>query len=252
MSGLLVGKVALITGGGSGIGRAAALIFAREGAKVAVADVDEGTAEQTAVKIVGTGGEARPYAVDVRVDAQVGTLVERVVADFGRLDCAFNNAGIGGGGVASHEYPEEQFDQVIAVNLKGVWLCMKHEIPVMLRQGGGAIVNTASIAGLVAIGGIAYIASKHAVIGMTKKAAVEYADRGIRVNAVCPGNTDTPMMDRAFQRRPEREAEIRATSPMHRLATPDEIAEAAAWLCSDAASFVTGQALAVDGGWVAQ
>ena len=246
-------KVALVTGGGSGIGRASCLAFAREGARVAVADVDLSGAEETVRLIEGVGGRGVALQVDVTKSGEVESLVERVVEEFGRLDCAFNNAGVGGAVENTHEYPENEWDRVLGVNLKGVWLCMKYEIPVMLRQGGGAIVNTASIYGLSGAGGyIAYNAAKHGVVGVTKTAALEYTDVGVRVNAVCPGYILTPMTIPGIEANPELERRMVSQTPMGRMGQPKEIAEAVVWLCSDAASFVTGHTMTPDGGYMAQ
>jgi NAD(P)-dependent dehydrogenase (short-subunit alcohol dehydrogenase family) len=249
MPGELDGKVALITGGSSGIGRATAMLFAREGARVVAADVDVEGGEATVRAIRDSGGEATFVRADVSNEAEVQALVGRVVETYGRLNCAHNNAGIGGSGALTADYLQEDWDRVIGVNLTGVWLCMKHEIPVMLGQGGGTIVNTASVAGL---GGAlrlsAYVASKHGVIGLTRTAALEYAHAGLRINAICPGWTRTPLVESALASRPEMEAQINASEPLGRMATPEEIAEAVVWLSSDAASFVTGHAMVVDGG----
>ncbi len=246
-------KVALVTGGGSGIGRASCLAFAREGARVAVADVDLEGAEETVRLIEGVGGSGVGFRVDVRKSGEVEALVDRVVEEFGRLDCAFNNAGVGGEVQNTHEYPEDDWDRVLDVNLKGVWLCMKYEIPVMLRRGGGAIVNTASIYGLSGAGGyIAYNAAKHGVVGVTKTAALEYAEIGIRVNAVCPGYILTPMTIPGIEANPELERRMVSQTPMGRMGRPEEIAEAVVWLCSDGASFVTGHTMTPDGGYMAQ
>jgi NAD(P)-dependent dehydrogenase (short-subunit alcohol dehydrogenase family) len=243
---LLDGKVALVTGAGSGIGRATALTFAREGAKVVVADIIAEGGEETVRMVKAAGGEALFVKTDVSKAAEVEALITKVVQTYGRLDCAFNNAGIEGVFVSTAECSEENWDRTLAINLKGVWLCMKYEIPQMLKQGGGAIVNTASVAGLVGFAGLpAYVASKHGVAGLTKTAALEYAKAGIRVNAVCPGGISTPMTERLFKA-------VAALEPVGRMGKPEEIAEAVVWLCSDAASFVTGHAMAVDGGMVAQ
>ena len=253
MAELLQGKIALVTGGGSGIGRASALAFAREGAKVVVADVVIDGGEETIGLIKKAGGEAIFVKADVSKAAEVEALVNKAVEAYGRLDCTYNNAGIEGIMASTTDYTEEAWDRVMAINLKGVWLCMKYEIPQMLKQGGGAIVNTASVAGL--LGGQrmpAYVASKHGVVGLTKTAALEYAKSGIRVNAVCPGAIRTPMMERAIAMRPEFERQALAAEPIGRMAKPEEVAEAVAWLCSDAASFVTGHSMVVDGGMVAQ
>jgi NAD(P)-dependent dehydrogenase (short-subunit alcohol dehydrogenase family) len=253
MAGRLDGKIALVTGGSSGIGRASALAFAREGAKVVVADVTAEGGQETVRLIKEAGGEARFLKVDVARAAEVETLITQTVAAYGRLDCAYNNAGIEGAFVSTTEYPEADWDRVLAINLKGVWLCMKYEIAQMLQQGGGAIVNTASGAGLVGVAGLsAYVASKHGVVGLTKTAALEYAKAGIRVNAVCPGVIQTPMVARLTSQRPEMAEALVAAEPMGRTGKPEEIAEAVVWLCSQAASFVTGHAMSVDGGYVAQ
>jgi NAD(P)-dependent dehydrogenase (short-subunit alcohol dehydrogenase family) len=253
MAGHVEGKVALVTGGASGIGRAMALTFAREGAKLVVADMNTEGGQQTVHMITEQGGEASFVQTDVTQPAAVAALIAKTVETYGRLDCAHNNAGISGGGRAlTAEYSEERWHQVLAVNLTGVWLCMKYEIPQMLHQGGGVIVNTASVAGLIGGRGLAaYVASKHGVVGLTKTAALEYAPQGIRVNCVCPGVIHTPMTERGLSD-PERRARIIASEPMGRVGTPEEVAEAVVWLCSDAASFVTGHTMTVDGGFVAQ
>ncbi|MDA1100279.1 MAG: SDR family oxidoreductase [Proteobacteria bacterium] len=249
------GRAGLVTGAGSGIGRAAAVKFASEGAKVVIADVDTDGSEATKAMIDQLGGEALCVCTDVTRAADVEALVERTVAAYGRLDFAFNNAGIAGDIVPLIDYSEELWDRVIGVNLKGVWLCMKYEIRQMLSQtpGGGAIVNTASVMGLIssASNPVAYTASKHGVIGITKNAALGYAGSGIRVNAVCPGYIMTPLVEGILERHPERKAQILADHPVGRLGVPEEISEAAVWLCSDAASFVNGTAMTVDGGYVA-
>jgi len=253
MAGLVTGKVAIVTGGGSGIGRASALAFAREGAKVVVADVVVEGGEETVRLIQHNGGAAIFVKTNVSKAAEVEALVARAVLTYGRLDCAHNNAGIEGPGATTVDYAEESWERVLAINLTGVWLCMKYEIPHMLKQGSGAIVNTASTAGLVGYPrGSAYVASKHGVVGLTKTAALEYAKSGIRVNAVCPGAIDTPMMGRITDHRPQRAARMAAAEPVGRMRQPAEIAEAVVWLCSEAASFVTGHAMAVDGGMTAQ
>jgi len=253
MASLVTGKVAIVTGGGSGIGRASALAFAREGAKVVVADVVVAGGEETVCLIQHNGGAAIFVKTNVSKAAEVEALVARAVLTYGRLDCAHNNAGIEGPGASTVDYAEESWERVLAINLTGVWLCMKYEIPQMLKQGSGAIVNTASTAGLVGYPrGSAYVASKHGVVGLTKTAALEYAKSGIRVNAVCPGAIDTPMMGRITDHRPQRAARMAAAEPVGRMGQPAEIAEAVVWLCSEAASFVTGHAMAVDGGMTAQ
>ena len=253
MADLMRGKVALVTGAGSGIGRAAAQIFAREGAKVAAADVNQASAEETVGLIRAAGGEAFGLQADVSKAAEVEAMVAAVVETFGRLDCAFNNAGIEGALASTADYTEADWAPVIAVNLTGVWLCMKYEIPRMLETGGGAIVNTSSAAGLLGAPRMsAYVASKHGVVGLTKTAALEYAKSGVRVNAVCPGVIDTSMVGRLKERRPRMFEKIVRGEPIGRIGRPEEIAETAVWLCSDAASFVTGHAMSVDGGIVAQ
>ena len=249
----LAGKIALITGGGGGIGRATALAFAAEGAKVAVADVNPLTASAVAEEINAHGGEAIGIAVDVSRDDQVTDMIEQVVARFGRLDIAFNNAAID----IEHEplarCSEEMFDSLMSVNVKGVWLCMRREIEQMLKQGGGAIVNTSSIGG---VGGAPrqpiYGATKHAVLGLTKAAALEYGRKGIRVNAVCPGVIRTPMMERALEREPRRREQMGKIHPIGRVGEAEEIARAVVFLSSDDASFVLGEALMVDGGYTAR
>jgi NAD(P)-dependent dehydrogenase (short-subunit alcohol dehydrogenase family) len=253
MAGQLDGKVALVTGAGSGIGRASALTCAREGAKVMVADIVVEGGEETVQLVKNTGGDASFIKVDVSKAADVEAMVNRVVETYGRIDCAHNNAGIEGQLASTDEYSEEMFNRVIAINLTGVWLCMKYEIPHMLKQGSGAIVNTASGAGLVGVAGMsAYVASKHGVVGLTKTAALEYAKSGIRVNAVCPGLIQTPMVERLTNAQPQLGEALVAAEPIGRTGRPEEIAESVLWLCSDAASFVTGHAMSVDGGYVAQ
>jgi len=254
MAGLLDGKSALITGGGGGIGRATALVFAREGARVAVADYAAETAAETVGLINANGGQAITLTGDISRANDVRTMLDDTIVAFGRLDCAFNNAGIAGwhveaAGKKTADWSEEAFDRMIEVNLKGVWLCMRAEIRQMLTQGGGAIVNTASIAGLAGLPtSSAYVAAKHGVVGLTKTAAIEYAEAGIRVNAVCPGYIHTRMTEETMRRRG---AAILAQTPLHRMGNPEEIAEMVVWLCSDRASYVTGVAYNVDGGWMA-
>ena len=253
MPNLVKDKVALVTGGGSGIGRASALTFAREGAKVVVSDVVVEAGKETVQLIKNADGEAVFIKTDVAQVSDVEALIAKAVEAYGRLDCAHNNAGIEGNSAKVADYDEADWDRVIAINLTGVWLCMKYEIPQMLQQGSGAIVNTSSVAGFLGFRtGSAYVASKHGVLGLTKTAALEYAKSGIRVNAVCPGAVDTPMMGRITDHRPHRAAKMAAGEPVGRMGTPQEIAEAVVWLCSDAASFVTGHPMTVDGGIVAQ
>ena len=253
MSGMLAEKVVLVTGGGSGIGRASAQALAREGAEVVVTDVVAEGGNETVRLIEEAGGKAVFILGDVADATDVERIIGEVEARHGRLDCAFNNAGIEGSQAPTAECTEENWDRVLRVNLKGIWMCMKYEIPLMLRRHGGSIVNTASVAGLVGFPNIAaYNASKGGVIQLTKTAALEYAKEGIRVNAVCPGVIRTPMVERFLDGSAEAEAAFIAMEPVGRMGTPEEIAEAVAWLCSDASSFVTGDALPVDGGLVAQ
>ncbi len=245
------GKVAVVTGGNSGIGRATAIRFAQEGAKVVVAARRIQQGEETVEEITSAGGEAIFVSTDVSKAAQVESMVNQAVEAYGRLDFAFNNAGTSTSGLM-HEATEEDWDRVIDVNLKGVWLCMKYEITQMLAQGGGAIVNDSSGAGLVGEGNAPiYAASKFGVVGLTRSSALRYARSGIRINAVCPGAVPTPGLQGALDRRPELEEWFGAHEPIGRLGEPNEIAEAVVWLCSDSASFVTGVAMPVDGGMVA-
>ncbi len=254
MAGILAGKTALVTGGASGIGRATALAMAREGARVAVSDLSEESAAATVALINQAGGQAIAIGGDVAKEADVQAMVARTVAAFGRLDCAFNNAGIsprnvGPTGQRTHEMSQASFDAMLAVNLTGVFLCMKHEIPHMLAQGGGSIVNTASIAGLIGLPSATnYVASKHGVVGITKTAAMEYAKDNIRVNCVNPGYIKTPMTDPTMA---ERYDTLMTKVPMNRLGTADEIAEAVVWMLSDRASFMTGASHIIDGGYYA-
>ncbi len=247
-------KVAIVTGGSQGIGRTAALLFAQEGAKVMVADVKVAEGEETVRLIKEAGGEAAFVKADISQESQVQTMVDITIETYGRLDCAFNNAGVEAGKALTTliESPVEEFDRLISINLRGVFLCLKHEIPQLLKSGG-AIVNTASVAGLVGFQLSApYVASKHGVIGLTKAAALDYATSGVRINAICPGVTRTPMVDALIGGDKELESMIVGVHPMGRIAGPEEIARAAVWLCSQEASFITGVALAVDGGLVAQ
>jgi NAD(P)-dependent dehydrogenase (short-subunit alcohol dehydrogenase family) len=243
-------KVAIVTGGSFGIGQATALAFAKRGAKVAIVDWVED--QETLSQIQAIHGEAIFIKCDVSEASQVQAMVEKVIQTFGRIDFAFNNAGIEGITAPIQDCTEANWDKTIGVNLKGVWLCMKYEIGYMLRQGKGVIVNCASVAGLIGFPGLpAYVASKHAVVGLTKTAALENAKSGLRVNAVCPGVIRTPMVDRVTGKVKEVEKQYESMEPVGRMGEPSEVAEAVVWLCSDAASFVTGHAMPVDGGWIA-
>ncbi|GAB6389689.1 SDR family oxidoreductase [Stutzerimonas marianensis] len=249
MSMSFAGKVALVTGAAAGIGRATALAFAAQGLKVVVADLDETGGKACVEAILEAGGDARFVRCDVTRDEQVRALVQQTIEAYGRLDYAFNNAGIEIEQGKLAEGSEAEFDAIMGVNVKGVWLCMKHQLPVMLAQGGGAIVNTASVAGLGAAPKMSiYSASKHAVIGLTKSAAIEYAKKGIRVNAVCPAVIDTDMFRRAYEADPRKAEFAAAMHPVGRIGKVEEIAAAVLYLCSDGAGFTTGHALTVDGG----
>lgn len=250
----LQNKIALVTGGAGGIGRATALAYVREGAKVAVADVNLAAAQAVVDEIRAAGGDALAIEVDVTRASQVEAMVRQVVAHYGRLDIAFNNAGIDIEHLPLAKATEEEFDRLMAVNVKGVWLCMKYEITQMLEQGsGGAIVNTSSVGGVIgAARQPIYGATKHAVLGLTRAAGVEYARRGIRVNAVCPGIIDTEMTERALAREPKRAPYIEQAHPIGRLGQAEEIARAAVFLSSDDASFIVGHPLLVDGGMTAR
>jgi NAD(P)-dependent dehydrogenase (short-subunit alcohol dehydrogenase family) len=244
-------KVVMVTGAASGIGRATALALAREGATLSLSDVDEGGGTKTLEAVRGAGAEALFLRVDVTDEAQVAAMVAKTVERFGRLDAAFNNAGVENAPTPTTDVTLAVFEQVLAVNLRGVFLCMRAEIPAMLRQGKGSIVNTASVAGLLGAPGLLpYVASKHAVVGMTRTAAAEFTAQGIRVNAVCPGLIDTPMLDRLAANLGKERMEAYVTmTPIRRLADPGEVAQAVVWLCSDESSFVTGSAMTVDGGF---
>lgn len=248
---LFTGKTALVTGASFGIGRAAAIGFAKRGASVVVADCLP--ADETVQAVRNTGAEVLYIRCDVSEEADVKAMIDATIRQFGKIDYAFNNAGIEGFSAPTHECTTDNWDRTINVNLKGVWLCMKYEIAAMLQAGKGVIVNNASIAGLVGFTNIpAYVASKHGIIGVTKNAALEYARKNIRVNAVCPGVIKTPMIDRFTGNNKEVEKQFAETEPVGRLGDPAEVADAVMWLCSDQSSFITGVALPVDGGWVAQ
>jgi NAD(P)-dependent dehydrogenase (short-subunit alcohol dehydrogenase family) len=247
------GKVALVTGGGSGIGRATALAFARHGAHVVIGDRDVQRGEETVSMIRDAGGTATFQRTDVLVAAQVEALVDHAIAKYGRLDAAFNNAGIEGDVRPLVEQTEANYDAVMDVNVKGVWLCMKYEIPRMLEQGGGAIVNCSSVAGVIGFPGIGiYVASKHAVIGLTKTAALEYSAKGTRINAVNPGLVNTEMADRLAAGIGTSKEELAPLHPIGRIGRAEEVADAVLWLCSAQASFITGHSLIIDGGFTAR
>jgi NAD(P)-dependent dehydrogenase (short-subunit alcohol dehydrogenase family) len=252
MADRLKNKIALITGGSSGIGRAAAQLFSREGAKVVIADINEEGGEETVQSITDAGGEAHFVKTDVSKWFEVEVLIKETIEMYGRLDSAFNNAGITGGAFSSVvEHTEETWNRTLETNLKGTWLCMKYEIPHMLEQGGGAIVNTTATPGLF-VGGkyrCAYSASKAGIVSQSKIAALEYAEQGLRVNVISP-IARTPLLEKFFELNPVAEADFIGQIPMGRIAAPEEIAEAALWLCSDASSFVTGHVLAVEGGYL--
>jgi NAD(P)-dependent dehydrogenase (short-subunit alcohol dehydrogenase family) len=243
----LDGKVAIVTGASSGIGKAAALAFAQEGAKVVVADIDDNSGKLTVQKIKNEGGEAIIVKTDVSKALDVRTMVNKTIETYGRLDCAFNNAGVTTVKTAPiADYDEEEWDNILAINMKGVWLCMKYEIQQMLKYGGGTIVNTASVAGFVGFANsCAYVTSKHAVLGLTRAAAVEYAKDGIRVNAICPGSIQTPLIEHVIAL-----GGASPIGPIGRIGTPEEIAKAVVWLSSDAASYAVGHAMVLDGGWL--
>lgn len=255
--GIVTGKVALVTGAAAGIGRATALKFAAEGAKVVVSDVNETGGQETVSMITAEGGEAHFIRADVTQSVDVSALISQTVEKFQRLDCACNNAGIEGLIAPFIDQTEGNFDQIIAINLKGTFLCLKAEISQMVSQGGGSIVNLSSIAGLIGFSGISsYVASKHGVNGLTKNAAVEYAKSGIRVNSVCPGGIDTRMLDSLAEQATDgtqtSHEMMAGLHPMGRIGRPEEVANLIVWLCSDQASFVTGAHVPVDGGYVTQ
>lgn len=247
------GKAVLVTGGASGIGRAVVERLAADGARLVIADIIAGEGGRVAERVRQAGGEAVFVHTDVRHSDQVQAMVAAAVDAYGRLDCAVNNAGVEHGLQALADFGEEDWERVQDINLKGVWLCLKHELPVMVRQGQGSIVNLASVAGLVGVALFGpYVASKHGVVGLTRTAALEYGRMGVRVNAVCPSAIRTEMFERSLADRRDLAEKLVRNSPMRRLGEPAEVAEAVVWLCSDAASFVNGHALTVDGGMTAQ
>ncbi|WP_311276548.1 glucose 1-dehydrogenase [Methylobacterium sp. WCS2018Hpa-22] len=240
-------KVVFVTGAASGIGRAAALAFAAEGARVAIADRSEETLEDSRAEIEAAGGEVLAIRCDVSLPEEVEAAIARTVERFGRLDCAFNNAGVENRATPVHEIELDEWDRILGINLRGTFLCMKYELAQMVRQGGGVVVNTSSGAGIRGVaGGAAYAASKHAIIGLTRSAALDYARKNIRVNAILPGNIETPMMDRFTGGDVQKAIDL---EPVGRLGKPEEIAEAVLWMCSDLGGFVTGAATVIDGGW---
>lgn len=247
------GKVALVTGASSGIGEATAKAFADHGAKVLLADIDVERGQAVAAQISEAGGEASFVKTDVSNAAEVKAMVATAIERYGRLDLAHNNAGIVGGGATVVDMPEETWGRAIAVMLTGVFLCLKYEIPVMLDSGGGAIVNTSSGAGLIGFPAMAdYVSAKHGVIGLTKTAALEFATSGIRINAICPGTARSKMVNDWIGGNPDQEAEVAGLHPIGRIAEAEEIANGVMWLCSDAASFMIGHALVIDGGYTIQ
>jgi len=244
-------QTAVVTGGASGIGAKTAERFAEEGANVVVADVQAEGARETVERIESAGGAATFVETDVSDPDDVEAMVETALDAYGSVDLAVNNAGIEGENAPCADQTEDNWDRVLDINLKGVWLCMKHELQAMTDDGGGAIVNMSSIAGLSAAGSAPYAASKHGIVGLTRVAATEYADADVRVNAVCPGVIDTPMIDRANETMPDEIEQFVGMQPLGRMGSPQEVADAIAWLCSSEASFVTGNAYPVDGGYMA-
>jgi NAD(P)-dependent dehydrogenase (short-subunit alcohol dehydrogenase family) len=245
----LKGKIALVTGGSSGIGRAASKLFSREGAKVVIADINADGGEEVVQSITAAGGDAYFVRTDVSKSTEVEALIKKIIERYSRLDCAFNNAGIAEAGSSVVNHTEEIWNRTFDTNLKGTWLCMKYEISHMVEQGSGAIVNTTSTAGLL-IGSkyrSAYAASKAGIVSLTKTAALEYAEYGLRINVICPV-ARTPLLEKFFELNPEAEADFISQIPMGRIADPEEIAEGALWLCCDASSYVTGHVLALEGG----
>ena len=245
----LEGRVALVTGGNAGLGKATSIAYAQAGAKVVVNGTNPVRGQETVAEIRDKGGDAIFVRADVSRANEVETMIVKAVDVYGRLDFAFNNAGIEGEGPITHEHPEEVWDRTIAVNLKGVWLCMKYEIIQMLKQGGGSIINMASIGGLVGGASPAYNASKHGVIGLTKSATLIYADKGIRINAVCPAAMRTPMLDRFEELDPPLVKEWKAMHVLGRFGEPSELADLVLWLSSEKSSFVMGSTILIDGGW---